>query len=115
MRAWRPLADGMPAHVLFFILGLALLVTASEALIRGSVTTARTLGVSPIVIGLTVVAYGTSTPELVVGLLSQLQETPEPGIILGNVIGSNIANLGLILGIAAIIRPYRMERTYFRF
>lgn len=95
----------MIVHVTLFLLGLVILVAGAEALIRGAVRIARRLGVSPFVIGFTLVGFGTSAPELVVSLSAALKDSPE--LALGNVVGSNIANIGLILGIAAVIRPLR--------
>jgi cation:H+ antiporter len=93
-------------------LGLVLLVAGGESLVRGAVALSTRLGVSPLVIGLTVVGFGTSTPELVTSLQAALADAP--GIALGNVIGSNIANIGLILGLAALIRPQQVEARAFR-
>ena len=91
--------------VLFLIcgVGFVLLYYSAEWLVRGSAGLARTLGVSPIVIGLTVVAFGTSTPELVVSVISSIKDMSM--IAVGNVVGSNICNMGLILGTAAVLRP----------
>ncbi len=83
--------------------GLALLFLGGEMLVRGSVGLARRLGVSPLLIGLVVVGFGTSTPELIVSLGAALQGRTD--IAVGNVVGSNIANILLILGIAALIYP----------
>ena len=83
--------------------GLALLLGGGECLVRGAVGLARSLGVPPLVIGLTVVAFGTSAPELVVSLQAALGGHPD--IVLGNVVGSNNANILLIAGAAAAIRP----------
>lgn len=88
---------------LFMVVGLALLVGGAEALVRGASGLARRLGVSAIVIGLTVVAFGTSTPELAVNVSGAL--SGNTGVAFGNVVGSNIANIGLILAIAALVRP----------
>jgi cation:H+ antiporter len=87
------------------VAGLLVLLFGGEALVRGAVTIARRLSLSPLVIGLTVVAFGTSLPELVVSLDAVLRGVP--GIAVGNVIGSNIANILLILGIAALLYPIR--------
>jgi cation:H+ antiporter len=81
--------------------GLALLPLGAEALVRGSVVVARRFRISPVVIGLTIVAAGTSMPELVTSLSAAVNHAP--GIVLGNAIGSNIANLSLILGLAALL------------
>jgi len=92
--------------------GGVLLYFGAEWLVAGAAGLARSLGVSALIIGLTVVAYGTSTPEVIVGMQSALAGHPE--IALGNVLGSNIANLGLILGLAAILRPTRIDGALFR-
>jgi cation:H+ antiporter len=83
--------------------GLVLLVIGAEGLVRGGVALARRLGVSPLLIGVTIVAWGTSTPELVVSVEAALKGLP--GIAVGNVVGSNIANVLLILAVAALIFP----------
>jgi cation:H+ antiporter len=89
--------------VLYLAGGLILLFVGAEGLIRGSSNLAIKMGITPLVVGLTVVAFGTSTPELVVSLKAAL--IGNSSISLGNVVGSNIANIALILGVAAIIRP----------
>ncbi len=83
--------------------GLLLLVGGGEALVRGAVSLAKTLSIPTIVIGLTVVSFGTSAPELVVSIHASL--TGHPDIAIGNVLGSNIANILLVLGPTAIIYP----------
>jgi cation:H+ antiporter len=83
--------------------GLALLVLGSEAAVRGGVALSRAIGLSPLVIGLFVISLATSSPELAVALRASL--TGSPDIAIGNVIGSNVLNILLILGIAALIRP----------
>jgi cation:H+ antiporter len=83
--------------------GLVLLTAGGELLVSGAGKLAKRLGMSSLLIGLTVVAFGTSMPELFVGLIALFQDHPD--ILTGNVIGSNIANVGLILGICAIITP----------
>ena len=94
------------------ILGFALLVAGGDALVRGAVSVAARFGVSPLLIGLTLVGFGTSTPELVTSL--QAAWNGYPGIAVGNVVGSNIANILLILGVAAIIMPVAVEPVAFR-
>ncbi len=89
--------------VLLLTLGLVLLTTGGDLLVRGAVGAARALGVSPLLVGLTVVGFGTSTPELVTSLTAALQGSP--GIAVGNVVGSNIANVLFILGLTAVILP----------
>lgn len=88
---------------LFLIGGLFLLVAGGELLVRGAVQLASRLGVSPLVIGLTLVGFGTSTPELVTSVQAALKDSP--GIAYGNIVGSNIANILLILGISALLAP----------
>jgi cation:H+ antiporter len=84
-------------------LGLLLLLVGGELLVRGAVASARSLGVSPLLIGLTLVGFGTSTPELVTSVTAALNGSP--GIVVGNVVGSNIANILFILGLSAVIYP----------
>ncbi|TDL79580.1 calcium/sodium antiporter [Palleronia sediminis] len=96
---------------LFLVLGFALLVGGGELLVRGAVALSERLGVSPLLIGLTVVGFGTSTPELVTSL--QAAAAGAPGIAVGNVVGSNTANILLILGIAALISPVAVTRAAF--
>ena len=96
----------MPSWVLptiAFILGLIILSGGAEALIRGAIRMARLWKVSPIVIGLTIVAFGTSAPEMGVALSAAISGKPD--ITMGNLLGSNIANTGLILGLGALLTP----------
>ena len=94
--------------VLILILGLAVLVIGGELLVRGAVGIATWLKISPLVIGLTVVSFGTSAPELLVSVNAALADNP--GIAMGNVLGSNIANLALVLGVTVLIFPIVVER-----
>ena len=89
--------------ILLIFAGLALLLGGGEALVRGAVQIAGRLGLSPLVIGLTIVGFGTSTPELVTSIEAAL--IGAPGIAVGNVVGSNIANILLILGAAVLLAP----------
>lgn len=98
--------------LLSMLAGLLLLTAGAEGLVRGGASGARRLGLSPLVIGLTVVAFGTSTPELVVSLRAGL--SGESAIALGNVVGSNIGNIALILGGAALIAPLRVQAQVVR-
>lgn len=95
--------------ILLLIVGFAVLIKGADLLVDGSSSLAKRMRISEIVIGLTVVAFGTSTPELVVNVLSSLKGNSE--IVLGNIIGSNIFNLFLILGIAALIFPLKVKRN----
>ena len=92
--------------------GLAMLYFGAEWLVRGSIAIANKLRISQLVIGLTIVAFGTSTPELAVSASSSLQGLSD--VALGNVIGSNIINIGFILGIAAVISPIAVARKVIR-
>ena len=89
------------------ISGLVVLYFGAEWLVRGASRLASSLGVSPIVIGLTVVSLGTSAPELVVCLVAALQGNP--GLAIGNVMGSNLANIGLILGLTSLVHPLEVK------
>lgn len=93
--------------------GIALLVGGAMLLVKGSSRLADLLGVPPVLIGLTVVAWGTSAPELVVAVAASLHGSP--GIVLGNVVGSNLANTGLILGLAALLMSPKVERRLWTF
>lgn len=90
-----------------FVAGLVALFLGADLLIRGSSRLARDLGVNALVIGLTVVAMGTSAPELLVGVVASARDSGD--IAIGNVVGSNIANIALVLGIGALIRPIRVQ------
>lgn len=94
------------------IAGLVLLLVGGEVLVRGSVAVASRMGLSPMLIGLILVGFGTSTPELMASVEGALRGAP--GIAVGNVVGSNIANILLILGISALIFPMATNRQAFR-
>ena len=101
--------------LLYFVLcliGFLLLYFGAEWLVKGSSSLAHSLGVTPIVIGLTVVAFGTSAPELVVSLISSIKG--KSMIAVGNVVGSNICNIALVLGTAALFRPIKTDRSVIR-
>ena len=98
--------------VFFVLLGIVLLYLGGEFLVRNAVSLAARLGVSSLVIGLTVVAFGTSAPELAATLVSAFQGVPD--IAIGNVVGSNIANVGLILGLTAAIYPLQASLQFIR-
>ena len=99
--------------LLTMLLGLAVLTAGAELLVRSASALALAVRISPLVIGLTVVAYGTSTPELVVSVQSSLRGQPD--IALGNVVGSNIFNVLFILGVSAMIIPLRVSQQLIRF
>ncbi len=95
-------------HLLIMVLGIVLLNFGASGLVKGSARLAKGLGISPILIGLTAVAFGTSTPEFVVSLVAAARH--QIGISFGNIVGSNIANIGLILGLSALISPLRVAK-----
>lgn len=97
----------MTTAILILLLGFYILIKGSDLLIDGSASIARKLGVSSLIIGITIVGFGTSTPELITSLIAAWKG--ESNIVLGNVIGSNIANIGLILGVAALIAPLAIK------
>ena len=103
----------MALTTFWFILGLIALIWGAEILVRSSSKLAASLGVSKLVIGLTVVAFGTSAPELAVGIEAGLMDQPD--ILMGNVIGSNLTNTLLILGLAALIIPLQVHKNLIRF
>lgn len=92
--------------------GILLLYVGAETLVRGSASLALRMGISPLVVGLTIISFGTSAPELVVSFKAAMNHNSP--IALGNVIGSNIANIALVLGLAALIRPIQVERQVVR-
>lgn len=97
----------MISDFLFLFLGIALLTVGGEALIRGSLVAARRLGVSPLLSGLVIVGFGTSAPELVVSVNAAIEGRPD--IAIGNVVGSNIGNILLVLGVCALITPLAVK------
>jgi len=94
-------------YILLLVTGLVLLLLGGASLVRGASGIAEHYGVSPLVVGLTVVAFGTSAPELVVNIIGALKGQTD--IAFGNIAGSNLANLGLVLGTAAIISPMAIQ------
>lgn len=98
----------MLLSIVYLIAGLALILVGANILTDGSATLARRIGISDLIVGLTVVAFGTSTPELVISVLSAARDTA--GLAVGNVVGSNIFNILVIVGITAIVRPISVGR-----
>ncbi len=94
------------------IVGLLLLIWGADRFVHGAAATARNLGVPPLLIGLTIVALATSAPEILVSLIAALRG--EPDLAIGNAIGSNIANIGLVLGVVAILRPIELKSATLR-
>ena len=99
-------------EIFLVVIGIVLLYFGGEVLVKYSSRLALALRLSPFVIGLTIVAFGTSSPELLASLVATLQGAPD--LAVGNVIGSNIANLGLILGLSALIHPLRATSQFIR-
>lgn len=96
-------------NILLFILGFVLLIKGADWLVSGASSLASKLGISALVIGLTIVAFGTSAPELTVNLLASFNGNTD--IAIGNILGSNIANILLILGVSAIIYPLAVQKS----
>ncbi|MEJ2256841.1 MAG: calcium/sodium antiporter [Woeseiaceae bacterium] len=102
----------MLANLLLIVAGLALLIWGADRFVHGAASGARNLGVAPLLVGLTVVAFATSAPEILVSIVAALQQ--EPGLAFGNAIGSNIVNIGLVLGVTAMVRPIKLESATLR-
>ncbi len=94
------------------VAGLTLLIWGADRFVHGAASSASNLGVPPLLIGLTVVAFATSAPEILVSVVAALRG--EPGLAFGNAIGSNIVNIGLVLGITALVRPIPLESATLR-
>ena len=94
------------------VAGLALLIWGADRFVHGAAATARNFGIAPLLIGLTVVAFATSAPEVLVSVVAALRG--ERGLAIGNAIGSNIVNIGLVLGVTAIVRPIKLESATLR-
>ena len=99
-------------EIFLLVAGLALLIVGGELLVRGSVAVAERLGMSPLLIGLTLVGFGTSMPEMVTSIEASLAGSP--GIAIGNIVGSNISNTLLILGVSALIAPLAVSSSALR-
>src|SRR3989344_9081324 len=93
---------------IFLIAGFVLLIKGADVLVEGASSFAKKFGISALVIGLTIVAFGTSAPELIVNLFASIQGNTD--IAIGNILGSNIANILLILGISAVIYPLAIQK-----
>ena len=94
------------------VAGLAILIWSADRFVEGAAALARLMGVSVMIIGITVVGFGTSAPEIVVSIIAVLDETPD--LAIGNALGSNIANIGLILGVTAILAPIPIVTRLFK-
>ena len=102
----------MILELMLFILGLVMLIKGADYFVKGSAAIAEKLGISELIIGLTLVAIGTSVPELGACIVASIKQ--ESGIVIGNVIGSNIANMGLIIGISAAIYSMKTHKQMLR-
>lgn len=98
----------MVLNVILLLVGIALLYLGSDWMVRGAAALAISLSVRPIIVGLTVVAFATSAPELLVSLIAAVKGAS--GVSLGNVLGSNVANIGLVLGLSALVRPLAVDQ-----
>jgi cation:H+ antiporter len=102
----------MILNLVLFVIGLLMLYYGANLLVKGSSSLARSIGLAPLVIGLTVVAFGTSAPELVISVVSSIKD--KSMIAVGNVIGSNICNIALVLGMAAFLQPIKCQKSVIR-
>lgn len=104
--------DPLVNFVIYMVCGLVLLVWGAERFVHGAAASARNMGIAPLLIGLTVVAFATSSPEILVSVVASLRG--EPTLAIGNAIGSNIVNIGLVLGMTALIKPIKLESATLR-
>ncbi|MFQ5824006.1 MAG: calcium/sodium antiporter [bacterium] len=104
---------GMQWIIVLFIIGLILLFVGGNALVQGSSRLARSLGIHPIIVGLTIVALGTSMPEFIVSLIAAIKG--KANVALGNIVGSNVTNISLILGLSALARPIAIHLQLLKF
>jgi cation:H+ antiporter len=102
----------MLGNVFEVIVGLLFLIWGADRFVHGAAATARNLGIPPLLIGLTIVAMATSAPEILVSVVAALRG--EPDLAIGNAIGSNIANVGLVLGVVALLRPVELKSATLR-
>jgi len=99
----------MSIYILLFFFGLFLLYLGAEFLVRGASKIALMGRISPLIVGVTVVAFGTSSPEIIVSFVAAFSNKPD--VAVGNIVGSNIANIGLILGVSTFIRTVKLRKT----
>jgi len=102
----------MLGNLVEVIAGLVLLIWGADRFVHGAAAGARNMGIAPLLIGLTVVAFATSAPEILVSIVASLRG--EPGLAIGNAIGSNIVNIGLVLGCVALIKPIQLRSATLR-
>jgi len=106
------LASSIPLSLLVLAIGLVLLVAGADRLVEGSARLSRGIGLSPVIVGVVIIGFGTSTPELLVTLLAAVEGVFDLGV--GNIVGSNIANVLLVVGVAAVVGPVVIGRTTIR-
>ncbi|MBN1520986.1 MAG: calcium/sodium antiporter [Candidatus Aureabacteria bacterium] len=99
-------------YILLLVLGLVMLFIGGDWLVKGASRFSLRLGISVMVVGLTVVAFGTSAPEFIVSLLASIRK--EGSVAIGNIVGSNIANIALVLGVSALIKPIKIQTITLR-
>jgi cation:H+ antiporter len=99
----------MLLNIFLLCFGIVLLYLGSEWMVRGAASLALSLSIRPVIVGLTVVAFGTSAPEFLVSLIASIKGSM--GVSLGNILGSNVANIGLVLGASALVRPLSVDRS----
>jgi cation:H+ antiporter len=104
--------DPLVNFVIYMVCGLVLLVWGADRFVHGAAASARNMGIAPLLIGLTVVAFATSAPEILVSVVASVRG--EPTLAIGNAIGSNIVNIGLVLGMTALIKPIKLESATLR-
>jgi cation:H+ antiporter len=102
----------MATTIILLIIGLIVLIVGGDYLVKGSSSIALRLHLSPLVVGLTIVAFGTSAPELLISIQSAMKGSPD--IAMGNVVGSNICNLALVLGLTAVVNPVKVQTNSLR-
>jgi len=102
----------MQVSITYMVIGFALLVWGADRFVHGAAACARNLGIAPLLIGLTIVAFATSAPEILVSVVASLKG--EPLLAIGNAIGSNIVNVGLVLGVTAMVMPIKLESATLR-
>jgi len=102
----------MVGNIAEVLVGLILLIWGADRFVHGAAAAARNLGVAPLMIGLTIVSFATSAPEILVSIVAAGRG--QPNLAIGNAIGSNIANIGLVLGLVALIRPIELKSATLR-
>ncbi len=103
---------GITFSVLLFIVGLIVLIVSSNWLIQSSIKLSLLFRLTPIFIGAVLIAIGTSAPEAGVGIMAAIRD--QKSLALGNILGSNIANIGLVLGLCAILKPLKIDKSIFK-